>query len=290
MTTPSAGTYAPATYLVGNGGEAIDAVRASGFSTVVIWTIHVWPDGSFHFTDPPIVQDGEWVGDTTWPGLYSRIKQAPSSVDRLLFCVGSADAGDFGNIGELIKLHGTGSDTELYRNFAALRQAIPEIDGIDFDDEEGVDPATIVPLAQMLHEIGYEVTFCPYAEQDTWIECLKTLNDTTPGAVTGFNLQCYAGGGGNDPRQWAEAVSAAIPGFDSTAFVSPGEWSSPSGTCDDVLCPSQVESSFADWKSPEITSGWIWRFDYVEQCAGSGACPEGAAPADYVKAITTGLS
>jgi hypothetical protein len=100
---------------------------------------------------------------------------------------------------------------------------MPAIDGIDFDDEDLFDADTTVAFAQMLHELGYDVTFCPYMMTDYWVGCLKRLNDQTPGLVTAFNLQCYAGGEGNDPGTWIKAVQEAMwPNFDAAGFVLPG--------------------------------------------------------------------
>ncbi len=288
MTTSRAGIYAPATYLA-SGEQVIDEVRASGFATVVAWTIHVWQDGDLAF-DQPFVSNGEWVGDASWPALYSRLKEAPTSVDRLLFCVGSADATDFGDIAALIAKEGTGPDSTLYRNFKALKEAIPQIDGIDFDDEEPFDGQTIVAFAQMLHEIGFEVTFCPYTDAEDWVACLKELNGATPGLVTAFNLQCYAGGGGNQPQDWIDTVSSAMgPSFDAAGLISPGLWCINGDACDGGQCPESIQQQFAGWKATGITSGWIWRLDDVDHCQGSKACSGGMAAADYATAITTGL-
>jgi hypothetical protein len=111
------------------------------------------------------------------------------------------------------------------RNFAALKTVMPWIDAIDFDDEELYEVETTVPFASMLYEVGFTVTFCPYSQESFWIECLAQLEAKQPGLVSGFNLQCYAGGASNEPDPWIEAVEAKMgSGFDAKSFVRPGLW------------------------------------------------------------------
>jgi hypothetical protein len=278
-------------YSQGNG--PIDDLRASGFTTVVGWCIHVNPSGDLNM-DMPLVTGGEYVAGPGFAGLMNRLKESPTSVDRVLLSVGAWGTDDWAHIQQLVRAQGVGPETSLYRGFSALKAAIPAIDGIDFDDEQIYDPATTVPFAQMLHTIGYDVTFCPYTEQDFWVGCLKTLNTATPNLVTGFNLQCYAGGAGNSPAEWIDAIEAVMPPeFDAKGFVSPGLWcvhdDGNGGHCNEGRCPDDIASQLGDWRSTGIRGGWIWLLDDVLNCESSGKCTGAMSTAAYAQAIADGL-
>jgi hypothetical protein len=274
------------------GAEVIDDLKASGFTTVVCWALHVKADGDLVFNDPTVVSGGAYVGDPDWPARLAALKQGATSVNRLLFSIGGWEVGDFPNIQSLIESQGTGPDSILYRNFAALRQAIPSIDGIDLDDETLYDQATTVDFSRMLHALGYEVTFCPYRNQDFWISCLAALEAETPGLVTAFNLQCYAGGGTNTPQPWIDAIAARMgPRFPAGPFVVPGLWCRHGSDCGEGDCPADVAASFNSWGGSGIQGGFIWLYDDLEKCAASGSCGTGTpmTSAAYAAAIGQGL-
>ena len=164
--------------LYSGGQPVIDNLKASGFSTIIAWSVHVnATNADLTLNDTLIVSNGVYVGDPSWPSLLGQLKTGSTSVDRLLFSVGSGPPPiDFTNIETLIKNYGTGAQSPLYKNFAALLAAIPSIDGIDFDDEDNYDQDTVVQFALMLKAIGYrEVTFCPYTDMSFWAGCLAAL-------------------------------------------------------------------------------------------------------------------
>jgi hypothetical protein len=118
-----------------SGGQAVmDTLRASGFSTVVLWAIHVHADtGDLYYNDTRIVANGQYVGDSGWASRLATLKQAPTSVNRIEISVGSAGPDDWGAIKTLIAQGGTGSGSVLYRNFQALR-TVTGADAINDDD------------------------------------------------------------------------------------------------------------------------------------------------------------
>ncbi|MBD8889965.1 lysyl endopeptidase [Roseibium litorale] len=286
------------------GGQAvIDDLKASQFTTVVAWAMHIQANADLVFNDPTnvLVQNGAYAGDPAWPGLLADLKQGQTSVNRLIFSVGGWGVQDFPNLKQLIfpspsdypNNPQTGTGTVLYQNFAALKAAIPTIDAIDFDDETLYDEPTTIAFANMLYAIGFNVTFCPYTNTSFWTNCLKALNTATPGLVTGFNLQCYAGGAGNDPSSWISAIQTAMgSGFDAAGFVFPGLWCINGNGCSQGQCPSSIQSTFAGWKSTGIGGGFIWLYDDIQKCEGSGACGGGVAMGSqaYADAIINGLS
>jgi len=274
------------------GSSLLDDLRTSGMTTIVAWSVHVNTAGDLIFNDQAIVHDGAYIGDASWPSWLATLKESPTSVQRLLFSVGAGGVDDFHHIQQLIQEQGVGPDSVLYENFAALKSKIPAIDGIDFDDEDLFDQDTTVAFAGMLHELGYEVTFCPYMMPDYWVNCLKKLNTDTPGLVVGFNLQCYSGGSGNTPGPWIDAVAKAMgPDFDAAGFVRPGLWcANTPPDCSDGQCPDSIEATFKDWQSSGIRGGWIWLLDDLLKCQDSGACAGGQmGVAGYANAIVSGL-
>jgi hypothetical protein len=88
--------------------------------------------------------------------------------------------------------------------------------------------------------------------------------------VKWWNLQCYAGGGGNDPQTWANAITAQIPGFSTDKYVLAGDWArlyDPSekfwGGGD---CPSEVTKKISDFSKAACFGGaFIWNMDQIVQ-------------------------
>jgi hypothetical protein len=188
----------------------------------------------------------------------------------------------------------------IYNNFQALLEALPSIDGIDFDNEDVYDGPTVVDFALMLQSIGCpQVTFCPYCLPDTWAGWLRAIDTTSPGLVTGFNLQCYGGGQGNDPQTWITAIQKVMGNaFDAKGFVFPGLWCvhrhQGSTVCfagDDSVCPATVMSTIQGWQPEGIQGGWIYLYDAIQQCVNSNLCGAGVAmdAAAYAGAIVAGL-
>lgn len=273
------------------GQQVIDDLKESCFTAIVAWCIHVAEDGTLVYNDKPVLAEGgEYKAGPEWPRRLADLKQG-GSVRTVLFSVGSGGVADFHHIQSLIKSQGTRPNSILYKNFRALKDAIPIIDAIDFDDEDLFDQSTTVEFALMLYELGYHVTFCPYSGTDFWVSCLHELELKHAGLVTGFNLQCYSGGSGNDPQAWIDAIRKKMgPDFDAKGFVFPGLWSRHGEECRAGGCPSDIESRFADWKPLGIRGGFIWLYDDIKKCASSGTCPGPMDSRDYAEAIVKGLS
>lgn len=285
MSTPYTGAalYASGVIYPGNAGTITD-LTGSGFSTLIAWAMHVDASGNLSFNNTPIVTNGVYVGDASWPGFFAGVKGAGSSVTQLYFSIGGWAVGDFPHIKALLNTYGTGSSNPLYVNLQALKAAIPSIDGIDLDDETLYDQNTTVNFSCMLNALGFAVTFCPYSNMSFWTGCLSATNAQVPGCIVGFNLQCYAGGAGNDPATWIAGIAQAMgSAFPAAAFLSPGLAGGNGG--DD---PSSVESQFQQWQPDGITSGFIWNYDSLGNWS-SGVCSPPGTSASYAAAVDTGL-
>ena len=91
---------------------------------------------------------------------------------------------------------GTGPNSILYKDFAALKAAIPALDAIDFDDENSFDTASTVAFGIML---GLKVVPDAFDNNTYWENAVSQINITAPGTADGVHLQAYAGGAGNNP-------------------------------------------------------------------------------------------
>lgn len=276
-----------------SGGESvINDLKNSGFTTVVAWAVHVNTEGGLIYNDPQIVENGKYIGNPEWPAQLESLKLGSTSVNRLIFSIGGWATSDFANIQSLINKYGIGDTNPLYQSFKVLKETIPSIDAIDFDDESLYDQKTTVSFALMLQSLGYEVTFCPYTNMSFWIDCLRTLSAEAPGLVTAFNLQCYAGGAGNNPQNWVNAIQAEMgDGFNAKDFVYPGLWCRHGEDCSQGDCPDSVESKIAAWSTSinRLSGGFVWLYSDIQSCASSGVCSAGMSTADYADAVKSGI-
>ncbi len=253
------------------GGTAVmNTLRASGYTTVMLWTIHVdATTGNLIYNDQLVVSNGVYVGNSAWPAQLATLKVAPTSVNRIEWSVASAPSGgnDFANILTLMNAYGTNTTSILYRNFSALKTATGA-DAISYDDETQYDVATSVKFGRMLSSIGYKVTLCPYQNSSFW---QSVYNQLGSGIVDRVYLQCYAGGNGNNPGTWN--------GYFSGLKVIPGMWGSASDSSGSTA--SQVETQMTTWRSAYgIPGGFMWLYDNIAANPGAGG-----SPADYAAAI-----
>ena len=274
-----------------NAGVTIPELKASGFTTVVVWTCHIENNGDFGFNGEfPLVQNGTYVGANTHADFVANmasLKTAPTSVNRIEIGLSAAGSGTFANIKSLIAAQGTGTTSTLYKNFKALKLAVPSIDAINFDDESTYDVASSVQFAVMLADIGFKVTLCPYTSSSYWTSVASQTNTQRPGTVDAIFLQCYDGGSGNSPCSWN---FGGIP-------IYPGLW-------DTYDTPSSVQTKMTNWKnSCSITGGFMWLYDdfvnngkaaqyanAINTALGGGTAIPGAATNGFPASGATGVS
>ena len=298
-----------------NSTQLMAELGSSGFTTLVAYTIWIEQasaDGSIKDGDLSFnhlstegmaniifVSEGQYQGPADWSSQLQSLKQA-GGITKIFF----STLGLFSRIQALLAKYGSGSDSPLYKNFAALKQALP-VDGIDLDDEDLWDSATTAQFSRMLHALDYEVSFCPYGtgSAEYWAGVLANLNtDMTPDVVVGFNLQCYDGGIYSDLPVYIEAVYKAMQPMNwsmaqATAFVYPGFWCyhQSSGPPDrNNACPADIIAQYQSWQTQDkiqgLQGGFVYILDSVVNHEGSGMC--GGKPmrlADYAASITSAL-
>ncbi len=261
------GIFGGGPFYKGNAQPNILEIENSGFTEAIVWSVEVNSVGDLNFNGEfPLTSAGVYVGNQSYPNFPADMAQLKQgTVKRVTFSVGSSNYGDWENITSLVESQGTGPNSILYKDFQALKAAIPALDAIDFDDENSYNSPTTIQFAVMLGQLGYHVMPDPYTNNSYWINVVSQINSQLPGTVDGVHLQAYAGGAGNNPCVGWNFGS--VPVF-------PGLW-------DQNDTPSQVESIMAGWHSQcGIIGGFMWLYD---DFVGNGLA------AQYASAINIGV-
>jgi len=251
-----------------NAANNITEIENSGFTEAIIWSVEVNSVGDLNFNGEfPLTSNGVYIGDQTHPDFAANMAQLKQgSVKRVTFSIGSSNFGDWQDITALVNSQGTGQDSILYKDFQALKAAIPALDAIDFDDENSFNTPTTVAFGVMLGQLGYHVAPDPFDNSGYWTNVVSQINAQLPGTVDGVHLQAYAGGQGNNPCVGWNFGS--VP-------VWPGLW-------DLNDTPAQVQSIMSGWHAQcGITGGFMWLYD---DFVGTGLA------AQYASAINNAVS
>lgn len=243
-----------------NRNEAIGKLRKSGYNTAIIFNVNVEADGTlttdFDWNNQRpseaggiICSDGKYTFGSYQPNFAGDIRTLltqPTSINRIEICIGGWGNGSYGNIRDLINSRGTGPETALYRNFKALKEAIPEIVAVNNDQEQDYDLESATLFHRMLADIGFKTTIAPYMNRDYWRDLVAALN-STPGTCEIVYLQTYGGGAANNPADWD--VFGDIPmhvGFDCEAS-------------DDI---ARMQQQFTDWRDNcNVAGGFLWNYN-----------------------------
>ncbi len=251
-----------------NAANNITEIEHSGFTEAVVWSVEVNGSGDLNFNGEfPLTSNGVYIGAETHPDFAANmalLKQG--TVKRITFSIGSSNFGDWQDITNLVNTQGTGPTSILYKDFQALKAAIPALDAIDFDDENSFNSSTTISFGVMLGQLGYHVAPDAFDDSGYWTNVVSQINGQLPGTVDGAHLQAYAGGSGNNP---------CVGWNFGTVPVWPGLWD-----LDDT--PSQVQSLMTGWNSQcGINGGFMWLYD---DFVGNGLA------AQYASAINDAVS
>lgn len=246
---PSAGIYGGGPLYKPGAAANVTELANSGFSEIIVWNIAINAAGDLNFNyEFPVCQGGNYVGGNTYPDFpLNMVALKKGKVKRITFSIGSSNVGTFQSIRDLTNAQGTGTGSILYRNFKALKEAVPAVDAVDFDDENCYDQSTMVKFAVMLGNLGYKVALAPYVNSGFWTSVASQVNSQRPGTIDSIHLQCYDGGAGNNPASWN---FGGIP-------VYPGLWNQ-------VDSLSQIQTKMTNWRSSaNCSGGFLWLYDGV---------------------------
>jgi hypothetical protein len=228
----------------------ITEIRNSGFNEVIVWSVEVKSNGDLNFNGEfPLTSNGVYIGNQTFPNFAADLAaMKQGTVKRITFSIGSSNVGDWQDVEALVNSQGTGPGSILFRDFQALKAAIPSLDAIDFDDENNQDLSSTVAFAVMLGNLGYHVMPDAFDNSSYWKSVVSEVNNQRPGTIDGVHLQAYAGGAGNNPCSGWNFGS--VPVF-------PGLW-------DLNDTPDQVQTTMASWHSQcGIIGGFLWLYDDI---------------------------
>jgi hypothetical protein len=249
----------------------ISELKRSGFNELIVWSVEVNSTGDLNLNGEfPLTSGGAYIGNKTYPHFPADLKTIKQgTVKRVTLSIGSSNYGDWEDIKALVDSQGTGPKSILYKDFAALKAALP-LDAIDFDDENSYDTSSTIEFAVMLGKLGYNVTMNPYTNSTYWTSVVSQINEKRSGTVDGIHLQTFAGGDGNNPCSgWNFGSVPVYPGISDQSSAPPD------------LTPAETKTAMKNWHTQcGITGGWVWIFD---QIAGTTLVRK------YAHAITSGV-
>ena len=247
------------------GKRGLKDVKEAGWDTIMLWSVHVYDDGTLYLNDIKVAENGKFVGGDKMKEGWEYLKEAPTSVKRIELSVGAWGTKDFEAISALMNRDGTGEDTILYKNFKALIDAC-DADAINYDDESNYNVQDAVRFGRMIEGMGLKVTLCPFNQMDYWVNVYKGLGAKLCDRIY---LQCYDGGAYNNVREWYNAFGGVK--------IIPGYWclhnnNSAGDTAEQVK--QKLEAN-----KRNITGGFMWLYDDMKNL------PSPNKTADYVEAI-----
>lgn len=193
-------------------------------------------------SDVLIASGGAYVGGTALSDKVKSFKTGTTGVNRVEISMNSQ------HIQDLVASPGTGSSTNLYRNFAALKTAWG-LDAVNNDDESIYDVSSTVAFGRMLGNIGYKYTIAPYTNSGFWSSVKSQLNSglSEPNLLMDrVYLQCYDGGAGNDPVGWQTTLGMK---------VVPLLWVVNDSKPSFGVTPAQAQTRFSGWQSRSALGG-----------------------------------
>ncbi len=185
--------------------STVTKLKESGFTYVILFNVNVEQDGTLTTDGETICKDGQYVFANEQPFYADDVKALktwPTGIERIEICIGGWGNESYSRIRSLIEKEGTGSGSILYRNFWALKQAIPEIDAVNNDDEHAYHAASAVEFHTMMYDLGYKTTVAPYTNKKYWESLVSGLNKNRSQACDRVLIQCYDGGATNNPSDW----------------------------------------------------------------------------------------
>lgn len=294
--------YAAGEFGPGKIATNADAAKA-GWSILILGLFHIGypPDqneAEIFFNDLSIIDGGDYKAGPEWPAAIASLKQN-SPIKEIYASIGGGEpVVDFATIRKIYEKNGNSFEgTLLKKNLEVFCDNFKMIDGIDMDCEDADDPddpgdlASFVAFCEMLIDMGFGITFCPYKSwrKSFWVDALQRLEQSHKGAVKWWNLQCYDGGDGNDPKDWATAITGAMPEFSTDGFILASDWArfydkdrqSWGGDC-----PQAVQTKISPFAAQACVGGaFIWSMDAILHWgANTKGCGKAVGVADYITA------
>jgi hypothetical protein len=246
-------------------------VQNGGYTTIVIGMFHIGNPAAakdtqlgdiiFNGGNPILIRGGQlfYTCAPTWASQIKRLKTSSSVTKVYASFGGGSPVQDFATIQQIYQQNGNSfQGTMLQTNLQLFAQTFRgAFDGIDMDCEETYDVPSFVAFCEMLINLGFAITFCPYTMQSFWDTAQNKVQAAYPGAVKWWNLQCYDGGSGNNPQKWGQGLP--------NGFIIPGDWvrfwdPSSGGFIGD--CPTDMTTLFQSFAGMSaVGGGFVYNLD-----------------------------
>src|SRR5258708_8678432 len=176
-----------------NASNNITEIENSGLTEAIVWSVEVNSVGDLNFNGEfPLTSGGVYVGNLYYPNFASDMATLKlGTVKRVTFSIGSSNIGDWQDITNLVNTQGTGSSSILYKDFQALKAAIPALDAIDFDDENSFNSPTTISFGVMLGQLGYHVMPDAFDQSSHWTNGVSQSNRQLPSTVERHHPPAY---------------------------------------------------------------------------------------------------
>lgn len=229
---------------------AVPALKQSGYTFGILFNINVEENGDITYEGQTVCRDGVFLLHETSPRFVDDVNSLISgrtSMARLEYCIGGWTNMAYQKITHLVRTVGTGEDSPLYKNFKALKEAIPAVIAVNNDIEHEYDAETQAQFHIMLYDLGFKTTIAPYMNKEYWERFVEIVETARPGAVERNYLQCYGGGAGNQPRDWN---IAGLPIYGSWDLEANG------------FKKDEIVSRLTNWKNEgTIVGGFYWNYN-----------------------------
>ena len=242
--------------------RTVPELKASGFTFGFFFNLNVEENGDLTTDGQIICRDGEYIFGETNPYYVDDVNAlltGNTSILRLEHCIGGWNNHSYLRIANWVNADeaeggGTGPNSILYRNFKALKDAIPSVIAVNNDIEHDYVYAPHAQFHIMLYDIGFKTTIAPYHagyRNSYWIPFVNQINEARPGAVDRNYLQCYDGGAGNNPNDWK---IGGLPIYGS--FNIEGGW------LGEWLPVSKISDKLISWQEDTgIVGGFFWNYN-----------------------------
>lgn len=237
-------------YFNRNRTTTVPALKESGYTFGIIFNINVEENGDLTYEGQTVCKDGVFVLGNTSPWFVDDVNSlytGNTSLLRLEYCIGGWTNYSYQKITNLVRAEGTGESSILYRNFKALKDAIPAVIAVNNDIEHEYESETQAQFHIMLYDIGFKTTIAPYMYKSYWDDFVSRVQTARPGAVDRNYLQCYGGGSGNNPKDWNIGGLPIYGSHDLEAHGFPRD---------------EIVEKLTRWKNETgIVGGFYWNYD-----------------------------
>lgn len=254
---PIIAVYTRSGYPSQNVEEFIDDYANTNVNTLILSGPNGYDNGIVYNNPPYTMFDsqGQYVGDASWPASLSRFV-AKTNIDPAAIWFSLSNSA----ISALAAMSASalaGVMTWLKANGIA---------GIDMDCENWGQPGGLDPMDPACQTVtlaaiaaGLALTAAPYNQQSSWQSWCAFVTRNN-GSLSWLNVQCYAGGGSNDP------VGGWYTQFNPTVPIVAGFEASP-GTDAGALTPDQAKAQLAAWQAEtpqnSLAGAFVWDFGLI---------------------------